>query len=55
MYLNQKNSRNSKLRKDNTSGTKGVWWFKNNKKWQVRIVVNKKKIDIGYFKYKKMQ
>jgi AP2 domain. len=37
--------RNSK----NTSGYKGVHWYKRYKKWQAQIKLNGKKIHLGYF------
>lgn len=43
------NRRNSKIRKDNTSGYKGVVWSKWAKKWMCRININKKSIHLGYF------
>ena len=43
------NCRNSKLRKNNTSGIKGISWDKKRKKWEVKLYVNYKKIHIGYF------
>lgn len=46
------NSRNIKLRTDNTSGYKGVSWYKNYDKWLVRVFLNNKKIHIGYFENK---
>ena len=39
-----------KLRKDNTSGCKGVHWFKKTKKWNVRISYKGRRICIGHFK-----
>ena len=39
---------NSGLRKDNTSGIKGVYWDKNRKKWVAVI----KRINLGRFKNK---
>lgn len=33
----------------NTSGTTGVWYVKEQKKWQAGISVNKKKINLGTF------
>lgn len=44
------NMRNLKLRKDNTSGYKGVGW--NFSKWQARIWFNNKKISLGQFEKK---
>ena len=43
------NNQNSKIRKDNTSGTKGVYWYKNNNKWLAYIRINGKYIHLGYF------
>lgn len=38
------NCRNAKLRKDNKSGVKGVYWNKRSESWQAVVVVNNKKI-----------
>ncbi len=43
------NNLNTKLRKTNTSGYKGVSWHKTCRKWQVRIKVNGKEHYFGYF------
>lgn len=52
MATHSENSRNTKLRIDNTSGSKGVY-FKNekwrNKKWFAYINLNNKRINLGYF------
>jgi len=45
------NTRNSSLRNDNTSGYKGVDFYKRVKKWRVRISINKKNISLGYFNF----
>lgn len=42
------NRRNSSLRSDNTSGYKGVHWYKKTNKWQARIKLNKR-ISLGLF------
>lgn len=47
------NIRNSRTRKDNTSGAKGVCWSKHEKKWRVEIKVSDSRIHIGYFQEKK--
>lgn len=44
---NQHNQR--RLRKDNTSGFKGVTWFKPHRKWNAQIYVNTKHKSLGYF------
>lgn len=36
----------------NTSGYKGVSWFKKTRKWRARITVNKKERTLGYFDMK---
>lgn len=41
------NNANAKIRKDNSSGIKGVAMHKG--KWRARITVNKKQIHLGYF------
>src|ERR1035437_6402891 len=43
------NNRNVGIRRDNTSGYKGVTWRYDNQSWQTRIQVNKKRIHLGYF------
>ena len=40
---------NSKLRKDNKSGIKGVYWDKNRNKWIAQIKINYKKKCLGRF------
>ncbi len=46
---NSENVKNAKLRKDNSSGIKGVNWHKVTKKWAVQISVNGQKKHIGIF------
>ena len=46
---NQINSKNHRLRIDNTTGYVGISWCKIYKKWHARIWDNKKKIHLGYF------
>lgn len=43
------NSWNAKLRVDNTSGIKGVYKTKSDKKWRVQVQVNNKRKNIGGF------
>jgi hypothetical protein len=43
------NCYNSKLRKDNTSGVKGVSWSKIRKKWVVQLTVNGKLKRFGFY------
>jgi|688.fasta_scaffold1031559_1 hypothetical protein len=42
------NNYNSRMRSDNTSGVKGVFWSTKYKKWVARIYVNKEGISLGY-------
>jgi hypothetical protein len=44
------NNCNRKITKNNTSGIKGVSWFKRDKNWRARIQFNGKNIHLGYFK-----
>lgn len=43
------NMRNCKLSKANTSGHKGVYWSKKERKWIASIVINRRKIRLGGF------
>ena len=43
---------NQRIRRDNTSGIKGVSWHEPNKKWRARISINRKTIFLGYFESK---
>lgn len=45
----QENNFNRNTSKNNTSGCKGVSWHKRDQKWQVRIMINSKRIHLGYF------
>lgn len=45
---NQCNARNSGNPSTNTSGVKGVTWFKRHKKWQAKITVKQKQIHLGF-------
>jgi hypothetical protein len=46
---NGPNIQNSKLRKDNTSGIKGVHWDMRHKKWRAVITANGKSTRLGRF------
>ena len=46
----RENAINSKIQKNNTSGTKGVSWCKNTGKWEVYITLKRKKIGLGHFR-----
>lgn len=43
------NMMNSKLRRDNTSGVKGVYWRNKEKKWAAQLTINKKVTPLGFF------
>lgn len=43
------NQHNSKKRKNNTSGFPGVSWDTRDQKWQAYIMVDRRKIHLGYF------
>ncbi len=45
----QENSQNRAINKNNTSGTKGVFWNKNKNKWTAHIKINGKSINLGSF------
>ena|ERR1035437_231983 len=47
------NAMNSKIAKSNTSGYKGVSWFKRDSKWRADIRINYKSIFLGLFTNKK--
>lgn len=46
---NGPNIQNSKLRKDNKSGVKGVHWDAHHKKWKAVVTANKKTKQVGRF------
>ena len=48
----QCNHRNMGMLKNNTSGVKGVWFWKNRKQWISEIKINRKKEILGRFKNK---
>ena len=43
------NNINASLRKNNTSGIKGVSWNTRSGKWVVQLQMNKKKLHFGYY------
>jgi hypothetical protein len=45
----KENSINRNKRTDNSSGYKGVNWHKAANKWQARIMVNGKRLQLGWF------
>lgn len=47
---NQQNGFNTGTYKNNTSGVKGVSWNKNIKRWQPKIMVDGRTINLGVFK-----
>ena len=46
---NSQNAHNARLRSDNTSGVKGVAWYKKLDKWMAYCNVNGKRKHLGYF------
>lgn len=48
------NNQNSKIRSDNTTGFKGVYFYKDGRKkpWMAHITVDRKRIILGYFETK---
>ena len=49
LATNRQNCQNGILRKNNTSGVKGISWHKQHEKWQVRCYLNEKRKHLGYF------
>ena len=47
---NSENMANLSVRTNSKSGVPGVCWFERTKRWMVRMMVNGKVINIGYFK-----
>ena len=45
----RQNAQNKSLQKNNTSGVAGVVYRKDNKKWEVRININKKQTKLGCY------
>lgn len=43
------NSCNARLRSDNKTGVRGVYWDKRKLKWSVQISAKRKRICLGYF------
>jgi hypothetical protein len=43
------NGRNRGRNRNNTSGYKGVWWHKRNRRWIADIKVNRQKFHLGTF------
>lgn len=43
------NKANQRMRVDNTSGFKGVSWYKRHGKWRARIMVKRKALHLGLF------
>jgi hypothetical protein len=49
LATNQENIRNSRIRRDNTSGMSGVWLSRDKKQWEVKIKVGVKRLYVGIF------
>lgn len=54
LCTSSQNNQNASRRTDNTSGYKGVNWFKPRQRWVARIQVDGKRIGLGSFKDKEM-
>lgn len=50
LATNSQNQQNTKVRKDNLCGQKGISYIANEKKWRARISKNGKTINLGRFK-----
>lgn len=48
------NEGNSKMKRTNTSGVKGVWWSKHRRKWAACICINYKTVHLGAFEDKEI-
>lgn len=46
---NAQNHCNRGAQKNSSTGVKGVYWFKPNRRWKAQIVVNGRSIVLGYF------
>ena len=46
----QENMMNMRTRKDNTSGTKNIYWHKRDNKWEVKMNYKEKTYTKGFFK-----
>jgi hypothetical protein len=49
LVTNTENCRKCLMSKNNTSGFKGVVWYKKYQNWQCKIKGNKKPVFLGYF------
>lgn len=49
LILQRNNCKNRSLQPHNISGINGVTWYKQTNRWRVRITVNGKMIELGYF------
>ena len=47
------NCMNCSMKRNNSSGYKGVCWNKEHEKWVAQVGINKRKIHLGYFTSKK--
>lgn len=47
------NATNKSIQSNNTSGYRGVYWLKRDKKWLARVGINGKFINAGLFKDKR--
>lgn len=46
---NTENARNTRLARNNTSGFKGVYWYRRDGCWRAQIMVDRRCLHLGYF------
>lgn len=49
IVTSSQNNMNSGMQKNNSSGHRGVFWYKRSNKWRVQIRLNSKLYHLGYF------
>lgn len=49
LATNKLNQANAKKKNTNTSGFRGVYWFKSNSKWRATIMIDRKRVSLGLY------